>query len=205
MKIIFATKNKGKLIEMKKILKGFDIVSMEEAGVKDEIREDKKTFRENALKKAKFVARRTKSWTIADDSGLCIKALNGAPGVKSARWAGKNASGDDLIKKTLQKMEGISGLKRQAYFESAAALVSPNGKSWVFSGRTYGQITIIPKGKALPELPYDVIFIPQGKNKTFAQMSQKEKNTLSHRGLAFKKLKEFLNKLIDDKNYEKFI
>ncbi|HOX10923.1 MAG TPA: RdgB/HAM1 family non-canonical purine NTP pyrophosphatase [Candidatus Moranbacteria bacterium] len=194
MRIIFATHNQGKVREMQNILSGLDveIVSAEEAGIFEDVEEDGKTFEENALKKARFIMEKTGEWAVADDSGLCIAALDGAPGIFSSRWAGESSSGDELVNFTLEKMKNIPAENRSAYFESAIALVSPEGKHWTFAGTVDGKIVAISKGEAHPKLPYDVIFVPEGYEKTFAEMSQEEKNKISHRGLAFLKLKEFI-------------
>jgi len=188
MKLIFATHNQGKLVEMKEILKGLDleVLSAEEVGVRDEIEEDADTCEGNALKKARYVARQTGQWAVADDSGIFINALNGAPGVHSARWS----NGKPLVDFTLEKMKNYND--RNAYFLSVAALVSPKGKEWVFQGKINGRITREPAGIDRPKLPYDLIFQPKGYDKTFAQMTDQQKNSLSHRGEAFRKLREFL-------------
>ncbi len=194
MKLIFATHNEGKVKEMRQILAGLDaeIMSAEEAGVHEDVEEDGVTFAENALKKARFAAQKTREWAIADDSGICIEALNGNPGVQSARWAGEGADGSAIVKKTLEKMKDVPQESRGAYFESCAALVSPDGSEWTFSGRCPGKIIMTPRGTAHPKLPYDVLFVPEGKTKTFAEIEDEEKNSLSHRGTAFRKLKDFL-------------
>ena len=198
MKLIFATNNLGKLKEMKAILQGLniDISSAKEIGLTLDVVEDGATFEENAFKKARFIAEKSKEWTIADDSGLCIKALANAPGVFSARWAGKDTSDEKLIHYTLGKMKDILGEKRRAWLETAVVLMTPDGKHWVFGGKIEGRITRTPRGKPRPKLAYDLIFIPKGHNRTFAEMSDEEKNSLSHRGLALKQLKEFLAKKI---------
>jgi XTP/dITP diphosphohydrolase len=194
MKLVFATHNSGKIIEMRQILSGLslDIVSADEAGVPDDVEEDGQTFAANALKKARFVSERSGQWAVADDSGLCVEALNGEPGVHSARYAGAGVGGMQLVEKVLAKTEGLPSEKRQATFVSTVALVSPEGKHWVFSGTINGSLTTEPHGPVRPKLPYDVIFIPDGYNKTFAEMSNEEKNSLSHRGLAFRKLRDFI-------------
>ena len=194
MKLIFATHNIGKLKEMRSILSGLDIevLSAEEAGINDEVAEDGKTLEDNALKKARFVAEKSGFWSIADDTGLFIEALEGQPGVYSARWAGENSSDKQKVDKVLGEMKNVPPGKRQAYFESVVALVSPKGEEKVFSGKINGMISQSPRGQSRPKLPYDDIFIPEGYNRTFAEMSDEEKNNLSHRGQAFKKLKEFL-------------
>ena len=172
MKLILATKNSGKIDEIKKILSDLDIqiLSAEEVGIKNDIVEDGKTFKENALKKASFVLLKTGEWTMADDSGICINKLSGLPGVKSARWTGKSRNGKEMVSKTLNKLKDIKS--RQAYFECTVALINPKGKHWFFTGRIYGRVTKEPKGKIDSKLPYDVLFVPQGHKKTFAEMTK---------------------------------
>ena len=175
---------------MKELLPGFDVTSADEAWVFEDVVEDGQTFAENALKKAQFVARETGQWAVADDSGICIAALDGAPGIMSARWA---ESDDDKINLTLEKLKDIPEKERHARIEAALALVSPDGREWVFDGRVDGQIALEPRGENRKKLPYDRIFIPKGHDKTFAEMTAQEKHILSHRGKAFRKLKEFLD------------
>lgn len=173
---------------MRDLLSDLDIevMSAEEAGVLEDVEEDQDTFTGNSLKKARFVAEKTGQWAVADDSGLCIDALDGAPGVYSARWA----NGADLVEYTLDKMKDKEN--RQAYFESAVALVSPTGEERVFAGRVDGFLSNEPRGVDRPKLPYDRIFIPEEYDLTFAEMSDEQKNSLSHRGHAFSQLKEYL-------------
>jgi XTP/dITP diphosphohydrolase len=195
MKLIFATHNEGKIREMRKILADlpWEILSAKEAGIEEEPVEDGETFADNALLKAKFVADRSGEWTVADDSGLCVEALGGAPGVFSARWAGENATGEEKANKALKELGSLPDEKRGAYFESSVALVSPAGEHWIFTGRAPGKITTERREKILrPHLPYDAIFIPEGFTTTFGEMTDEEKNALSHRGQAFRQLKEFL-------------
>lgn len=193
-KIIFATHNQGKVEEIRKILEGFDVsvVSADEAGVHEDVVEDGKTFQENALKKAEFVSRTANEWAMGDDSGICVEALDGAPGIYSARWAGEGAPGHKWIELLLSKLEGVPEDKRGAWFETVVVLRSPTGQSWTFSGRVNGTIAVAPRGVSHPRLPYDSVFIPEGENRTFAEMTKEEKNAVSHRGQAFRKLKEFV-------------
>lgn len=116
MKLIFATHNVGKAKEMRAMLASLDIevVSADEVGIHDDVVEDGQTFAENAAKKARFVAERTGEWVVADDSGICIDALGGEPGVYSARWAGENITAETLIQKTLERLDGVSFEKRGA-------------------------------------------------------------------------------------------
>lgn len=190
MKLIFATHNPGKLEEMRALLADLEIevLSAEEAGVTEDVEEDGETFRANAYKKAKFVADRTRQWTVADDSGICIEALGGQPGVYSARWSG----GGELAAFTLDKLKNVPEAERQAYFMCVLVLIGPDGVAHTFEGRVDGTIPLEPRGEAHPKLPYDSIFIPSGFDQTFAEMPPEQKNALSHRGQAFLKLRSFL-------------
>ncbi len=198
MQLIFATHNPGKVIEMQAMLAGLPITvqSADNAGVHEDVVEDGVTFAENALKKARFVSQKTGQWAVADDSGLSIDALDGAPGVFSARWAGEGASDADLIQHTLDELQGVPEHRRSAWFESAAALVSPDGQEWVFTGKIDGTIPLQPRGTPRPKLPYDTIFIPDGHDRTFGEMSDEEKNGMSHRGEAFRQLKALLQSVV---------
>ena len=196
MKLVFATNNLGKLKEMRAILEGLDIdiLSVKDIGVILDVVEDGATFEKNALKKAWSIVGKSKEWTIADDSGICIKALDNAPGVFSARWAGENASDEEIVRYTLDKIEDVPEEKREAWFETAVVLVAPDEKHWVFKGKIEGRVAEVSRGRPRLKLPYDLIFIPKGHNRTFAEMPDEKKNSLSHRGLALKQLKEFLGK-----------
>ncbi|NQV90208.1 RdgB/HAM1 family non-canonical purine NTP pyrophosphatase [Candidatus Uhrbacteria bacterium] len=196
-RLIFATHNSGKLIEMRQLLHGtqIEVSSADEAGVTEDVIEDGVTFSENALKKARFVAEQTGDWAVADDSGIMIDALDGRPGVYTARWAGEGASDDELIAHTLEELKDVKEDRRGASFHCVAALVSPEGKEFTFEGVVKGQVVEVPRGVNRAKLPYDVLFQPTGFNLTFAQMSDEQKNHLSHRGLAFEKLKAFVRSL----------
>lgn len=194
MKLIFATHNPGKVIEMRKLLADldFDVMSADEAGVTEDVVEDGKTFEENSLKKARFVAQKSGEWAVADDTGICIESLDNQPGIRSARWAGEGVTDQQLIDFTLAQ---ITSENRRAYFESCISLVAPDGREFTFIGKLHGRVALEPTGIPRPKLPYDQIFIPEGQDRTFAEMSLEEKNSLSHRGIAFRKLKEFLKTL----------
>lgn len=194
MKLVFATQNPGKVTEMAAILKELpiDVISAREAGITDDIEEDGVTLEENALKKARRVAQRTHEWSLADDTGFFIDALQGDPGIHAKRWAGNT---DDLAGYTLEKMKGIPENKRGASFMSVVAIVAPDGKEWTFRGDLKGYITTVPRGNSRITLPYDTIFIPGNEQRTFAEMSDAEKNALSHRGRAFASVKQFLSAL----------
>jgi len=192
MRIVFATTNQGKLVEMRQMLSGFDVVSAAEAGFLQDVVEDQDTFVGNALKKAREVAAATKQWAVADDSGICISALNGEPGVYSSRFVSGFPTYQDAMRSIIDKLKNTDD--RSAYFESAVVLTDPDGQSQVFSGRIHGSIAPELRGQALPKLPYDTIFMPEGYDKTFAELDPSEKNSISHRGQAFKQLREYLIK-----------
>ncbi len=195
MNIIFATHNKGKLKEACALLGQYDVKGAEEVGIFEDVVEDGKTMVANALKKARFVHKKTGEWSVADDSGICIEALDGAPGIFSARWAGEGASEEEIIAFTLEKMKDIPEGKRQAYFETAIVVISPKGKEWTFSGKIDGKVTTSSKGEMRKGLPYDIIFIPEGEARTFAEMEDSEKNAISHRSRALKQLKDFFENI----------
>ena len=193
MKLIIASNNAHKIHEIKQILAGkFDeILSLREAGVDHETVEDGKTFAENALKKACEIAEITGCAALADDSGLCVSALDGAPGVISARYAGggvvhsTDAENNALL---LKNLEGITD--RSAYFICAIALVYPDGRIVSADGYMHGNIIDGPRGSQ--GFGYDPLFLPMGESRTVAELSDEEKNAISHRGNA---LKELLSKI----------
>jgi|GEM_PF-1704419 len=193
MKLVFATHNDGKVEEMRQILTGlpFDLVSADEAGCTEEILEDADSCEENALLKARTVAKKTGEWAFADDTGLFIDALDGNPGPHAARWAQEG----EHVAKTLAALDGIADDQRGARFISVVALVSPNGEEHLFKGVVEGTITVAPQGVAHPKLPYDTLFLPKEAPKTFGEMNSMEKNALSHRGRAFRELRTFLRHL----------
>lgn len=198
MKIIFATKNKSKLEEVRDVfsdMDNIDIVGMDEAGIEDDITEDGKTLKENALKKARFVAEKAKEWTFADDTGLCIKALDNKPGVYSSRWAGDDATGREKAKFALAKMKRIPEDERGAFFKTVAVLISPEGEEWIFEGVIDGVILKEIRGKVDDHVPYDSVFLPEGYDKTFSELDDRIKFEISHRAIAFLKLKDFIKNI----------
>lgn len=177
--IVVASGNKGKLREIAEIFTGFAILSMQEAGFAGDIDETGATFAENALIKARTVCKALGRPALADDSGLCVDALGGAPGVYSARFAGVH--GDDAANNALllQKLAGVPEEKRGAYFESCVALVFPDGREWTANGRTYGKIMTAPQGTE--GFGYDPLFYSSELAKGFGVASPAEKNAVSHR------------------------
>lgn len=188
--IVVASGNKGKLREIAEIFTGFAILSMQEAGFAGDIEETGATFAENALIKARTVCKALGRPALADDSGLCVDALGGAPGVYSARFAGVH--GDDAANNALllQKLAGVPEEKRGAYFESCVALVFPDGREWAANGRTYGKILTEPQGTE--GFGYDPLFYSSELEKGFGVASPSEKNAVSHRGKALRALARML-------------
>lgn len=190
MELIFATHNNNKVKEVTKMLPShLSMKSLTDIHFFDEIEETGETFEENAQLKAKIIFEKTGKNIFADDSGLVIEALNGAPGVYSHRYAGTGRD-EDNIAKALKELEGKTN--RKAYFISVFCLIL-NGKEYFFEGRVNGTIATEILGDN--GFGYDPIFIPDGHTKSFAQMTAEEKNTISHRGKAVEKLNEFLTNL----------
>lgn len=191
MEIVFATNNKHKIGEINAILgDNFKLKSLNDIGFSDDIPETNPTIRENASQKSHFIYERYKINVFADDTGLEVEALNGAPGVYSARYAGENATYEDNMYKALREMKGKTN--RKAKFITVISLIL-EGKEYFFEGIVNGTITTEPHGTE--GFGYDPIFMPDGYDKTYAEMSAEEKNAMSHRGLATQKLVEFLRRI----------
>ncbi|AUS97912.1 non-canonical purine NTP pyrophosphatase [Clostridium thermosuccinogenes] len=193
-KFLVATKNKGKLKEIEEILAGlpFEVVSMEQAGIDKDIEEYGTTFEENAMIKAKELHRLTGEMVMADDSGLEVDYLNGAPGIYSARFAGEGATDEDKNKKLLELLEGVPFEKRSARFVCVIAVVFPDGRSFTVKGTCDGYIGFVPQGTN--GFGYDPLFFLPEYNMTTAQLDPDEKNKISHRGKALKAMVEKLKK-----------
>jgi len=189
MKLIFASGNKHKLQELQsKLPSHIQLVSMRDEGFSGEIEEPGKTLEENARIKAKFIFERFGENCLADDSGIEIEALNGEPGVYSARYAGENCSFLDNNLKVLKNLKGVHN--RRARFRTVIHLFL-EGKEYFFEGSIDGDITESIKGA--DGFGYDPIFRPRGKKETFAEMTLDEKNQISHRALAVEDLIQFLS------------
>lgn len=193
MKIVLATRNRDKIREIKDILKD---VSVEFSEITDSdsfvIEEDGLTFFENAKKKAFETSLHTGLPALADDSGLVVSALDGAPGLYSARYAGKNATYESNIRKLLKELEGKTD--RKAKFVCVCVLFFPDGRYFTERGELKGLITDKPIGSA--GFGYDPVFFLAGMRKTLAEISSTIKNKISHRGIAFRKMAEIIEKVI---------
>lgn len=194
--IVAATQNKHKIREIEAITKefGMSIISRNEAGVPDvEIVEDGDTFEANSFKKANEIMKMCGSITIADDSGLMVDALDGAPGVYSARFAGEECNDEDNNSKLLACLEGVPYEKRTARFVSVITMVFPDGNTIVARGECEGHITFETKGDG--GFGYDPLFVPLGYENTFGELPAEEKNRISHRAKALELLREKLTGL----------
>lgn len=191
MKLIIASNNKHKIYEIKKILgdKFDEILSLSEANIDHDTVEDGVTFMENALKKAREIAEISGYPTLADDSGICCDALGGAPGVYSARFAGTHGDDERNNRKLLSLLEYEAD--KSAHYTCAMALCYPDGKEITAEGYMYGSITKDRRGER--GFGYDPLFVPVGESRTVAEMSDEEKNAISHRGRALALLLEKLN------------
>ena len=196
MKLLVATSNPGKLVEVREILAGCDLQLVSLADLRlDPPEEPFLTFRENADAKAMACAPRAQLWTLADDSGLCVDALDGRPGVHSARFAD---SDEARRRKLLDELRRVPAERRGAHFECAVALASPHAQ-WIYraEGRVDGSIAEAPRGTN--GFGYDPLFLPrETPGRTLAELDAAEKNRLSHRGRALQRLRPLLDRLARD-------
>ncbi len=196
MNIVLATRNISKTEQIKALFVGspWSILTLDEVGIEGEAVEDGATLKENALKKAMFAHQaKPEMWSMADDTGLFITALAGAPGIKAARWAGETATTAQITALTLNKLEGK--FDRSATFETVVAIVSPDGESHFFSGEVKGKILEAERVPPQPKMPYSGIFVPEGQDLVWAEMSVEYENVISHRGKAFWQARTFLEKV----------
>jgi XTP/dITP diphosphohydrolase len=196
--ILLSTTNPSKAEQIKAVFAPLriSVQTLSEAGITGEAVEDGETLLDNALKKALYAhgAVKFSTWAMADDTGLFIRALNGQPGVRSARWAGDDATTEQITAHTLRMMEGKTD--RFATFETAVALVSPAGAHHFFRGQVNGRLLETPSGKPQPKMPYSHIFVPDGSELTWAEMTVEAENRISHRGKAFRQVYDFLVNMV---------
>ena len=195
--MIVATRNRGKVREIRRALKGLGlrIYSLGDFSDVPEIEEDGKSFTENALKKARFYSKYFWKLTLTDDSGLEVDSLKGLPGIYSARYAGEKATSQENNQKLLREMEGISLSKRGARFRCVIAMVSPDGREAIAEESCKGRIGFKEKGRK--GFGYDPLFILPKYGKTMAELSLEEKNRISHRGKALKKLRKIIHAFVN--------
>ncbi len=186
-KILVASHNPGKVREIQDLLRPFDVEAISAAKLGLEAPEETgRTFAENALIKAYAAAKQCGFAALSDDSGLCVEALDGAPGIHSARWAGPARDFNPAMAKVHAELEKTGTDNRRAYFICALCLVWPEGKAETFEGRVYGALTWPPRGDN--GFGYDSMFVPDGHDITFGEMEPDKKHALSHRARAFAQL-----------------
>lgn len=198
-KIILSSGNKHKISEIKDILKNmpFEVISKDDLGYKDfDVEEDGTTLEENAFKKASELHKMVQGIVIADDTGLFVDALNGEPGIYSARYAGEPVSYTNNNKLLLKKLENTPIEKRTAHFKTVIAVIFEDGSKMMAEGRVDGKIAFEKRGQN--GFGYDPLFIVENTNKTFAEMTEEEKNKVSHRARALMNLREKLEDVGED-------
>lgn len=192
MEVIVATRNKGKIREIRDALKGLGlrVYALSDFPDVPEIEEEGDSFTENALEKARFYAKYFGKLTLADDSGLEVESLKGLPGIYSARYAGEKASSQENNRKLLREIRGVPISKRGARFKCIIAMKSPEGREAIAEGTCQGRIGFKERGRR--GFGYDPLFILSKDGKTMAELSLEEKNRVSHRGKALRKLKKMI-------------
>jgi XTP/dITP diphosphohydrolase len=187
--VLLATRNAKKLIELRRILApvvDVELVGLDDVEPYDEAPEDGATFADNALLKAREGVKHTGLPTVADDSGIAVDALNGMPGVFSARWAGRHGDDEANLRLLLGQLADVPDTRRTGAFVCAAALVLPDGTEHVVDGRMDGTVIREPRGNG--GFGYDPIFVPDGEHRTSAELPPADKDAISHRGKAFRAL-----------------
>jgi XTP/dITP diphosphohydrolase len=194
--IVLATNNPGKVREIRDILAGLPLrlKTPAELGIRASVRETGQTFEENAVLKALTYAVMAGRPAIADDSGLEVPALGGAPGVHSARYAGGDASDRERIERLLRELEAARAADRRAVFRCVAALATPDGRVWTRTGELWGEVTPEPRGRG--GFGYDPVFLVPELGRTLAELPLEEKNSLSHRSRAFRALAALMAELL---------
>ncbi len=191
MELIFATHNKNKLKEVQSLVpESIKVISLDELNMTTEIPETGHTLADNALIKARTIFELYKKPVIADDTGLDVEALNGAPGVRSARYAGEPSNAENNMNLLLYTLQTTTN--RAAHFKTIIAYIDSEGKEQLFEGRIDGNI--IGEKRGNQGFGYDPIFVPEGSDRTFAEMSHEEKNSMSHRARALQAFSSFINK-----------
>ncbi|MDN3351693.1 RdgB/HAM1 family non-canonical purine NTP pyrophosphatase [Actinomadura sp. DC4] len=190
MKVVLATRNEGKLVELRRILVDIDVVGLEEFPDAPDVPETELTFAGNALLKAHAIAEHTGLPSVADDSGLCVDALNGMPGVFSARWSGRHGDDEANLDLLLGQLSDVALEHRGARFVCVAAVAWPSGEEQTVEGELTGHVVGARRGTN--GFGYDPIFVPDDETRTTAELDPEEKDAISHRGKAFRALSELL-------------
>lgn len=186
--LVIASNNKGKIKEIKEMVEGIKLLSLADIGFTDKIDEPYDTFNENAYTKAKTISDFCGKSVFADDSGICVNALNGLPGVHSAMYGGEPRSNEANNKKMIEALKGVAD--RSAYYKAVICLIW-NGETYYFEGHCHGNVLEEPTGDG--GFGYDPLFVPKGYDKSFGELPPAVKNSISHRGEAVSKMVSFLN------------
>lgn len=201
MKVILSTRNPSKTEQIKAIFVGspLSIETLTDASIEGDAIEDGETLEENAMKKARFAHEHGESgsWAMADDTGLFIEALNDEPGIRAARWAGENIGTEEMMQYCLERMKDIGN--RSATFQTTVAIVSPEGKECSFTGEVRGHLLESPRTAPQPKMPYSALFVPEGQELCWAEMTIEHENEISHRGQAFRKARAFFEEMMNKK------
>jgi XTP/dITP diphosphohydrolase len=195
--VVLSTRNRSKLFQIQAMFTSMpvNLLTLDDANIAGEAVEDGETLEENAHKKAAYAHARVPpfTWTMAEDTGLFIDALGGEPGVRAARWAGEGKDAEEVMRHALKRLVGIAD--RSATFRTVVVLMDPDGKEQVFSGSAQGRILTQPRTPPPAQMPYSAIFVPDGSERAFSEMSPVEMNLVSHRGRAFAQLIHSLARL----------
>lgn len=193
--LLIGTSNAGKVRELRQLLHGWRLLTLADFPAVQPPAETGETFEDNAALKARYYAAHTGLWVLADDSGLEVEALGGAPGVHSARYAGAGATDAENVAKLLAELRRTNDPERRGRFVCVIAIASPAGRTWLFRGACEGRIAHAPRGQG--GFGYDPIFIPEGESRTFGELSAEEKQQRSHRARALAQARAFLLSLSD--------
>jgi len=197
-KLLIATSNRGKIEQIKPVLEDLplELVFLPDLKLNLEAEENGKTLEENALIKANFYSGLTGLWTLSDDMGMEIDALGGEPGVKSRRWPGHEASDEELIQLTLDKLKGVPFKERKASFKSVIAIAGPKKENWILQGVSRGYISENPSQIKIKGLPFACLFFIPEYKKIFTELTDKEKERAGHRIKALKKAKKIIKEIL---------
>ena len=195
--VLLSTRNRSKAEQISAMFQdpSIQFLSLADTNIVGEAVEDGLSLWQNASKKARFAHDQYPGdvWAIADDTGLFINTLDGQPGIFSARWAGETATTEEIMAYTLNKLDGVSD--RSATFKTVAVIVLPDNRMYLFTGECPGRILEAPTGPCQPNMPYSAIFVPDGQDKSWSQMTVEEENAVSHRGKAFRKVRQLLDSI----------
>lgn len=198
MEVIISTRNPSKLVQIRALVAGspLALLTLDDVGIEGSAVEDTSdtaTLLGNASRKARFAYERSDKtrWVLADDTGLFIRALGGKPGVNAAVWGGEELATEDRTRHCLAQLDGVSD--RRALFRTIVFTISPDGLEHVFDGAVEGKMRTAPRVPPQPKMPYSCLFVPNGEDRSWAEMTTEQENELSHRGIAFRKAVSFLS------------